>query len=56
MNVFALILMIIAAVLFLVGGGLTNAPGWYSSTRLGLFFLTIGLIVEFAAKSHTVHF
>ena len=56
MNVVALILLIVAAVLFLFGGGYRNAPGWYSSTNLGLFFLTVGLIVQFAAHSHSVTF
>jgi len=56
MNVIALILLIIAAVLFLVGGSYKNAPSWYSHTNLGLAFLTVGLIVQFAATSHSVTF
>ncbi len=56
MNIIALILLIIAAVLFLVGGSYRNPPGWYSNTNLGLAFLTVGLIVQFAATSHTVTF
>lgn len=56
MNIIALILFIIAAVLFLLGRGYRNAPGWYSDTNLGLFFLTVGFIVQLAAKSHSIHF
>lgn len=56
LNIVALILLIIAAVLFVFGRGYRGAPGWYSSVDLGLFFLTVGLIVQFAAKSHTVRF
>ena len=56
MNVVALILFIIATVVFLLGRGYRNAPGWYSSVDLGLAFLTVGLIVQFAAKSHSITF
>ena len=56
MNIIALILMIVAAVLFLVGGSYRNAPSWYSNTNLGLALLTVGLIVQFAATSHSVKF
>ena len=56
MNVVALILLIIAGVLFLAGGSYRNAPGWYSNTNLGLAFLTVGLIVQFAATSHSITF
>lgn len=56
MNIVALILLIVAAVLFVFGRGYRGAPGWYSSVDLGLFFLTVGLIVQFAAKSHNVRF
>ena len=56
MNIIALILLIVAAVLFLVGGSYKNAPGWYSNTNLGLALLTVGLIVQFAATSHSVTF
>jgi len=56
MNIIALILLIVAAVLFLVGGGHRSAPSWYSNTNLGLALLTVGLIVQFAATSHTVTF
>jgi len=56
MNIVALILMIVAAVLFLVGGSYRNAPSWYSNTNLGLALLTVGLIVQFAATSHAVKF
>ncbi len=56
MNIIALILLIVAAVLFLVGGSYRNPPAWYSNTNLGLAFLTVGFIVQFAATSHTVTF
>ena len=56
MNIIALILLIVAAVLFLVGGNFRNAPAWYSNTNLGLALLTVGLIVQFAATSHAVKF
>jgi hypothetical protein len=56
MNIIALILLIAAAVLFLVGGSYKTAPGWYSNTNLGLALLTVGLIVQFAATSHSVTF
>jgi hypothetical protein len=56
MNILALILLIVAAVLFLVGGSYRNAPGWYSNTNLGLAFLTVGLIVQFTATSRSVTF
>lgn len=56
MNIVALILLIIAAVIFVLGRGYRNAPGWYSSVDLGLAFLTVGLIVQFAAKTHSVRF
>jgi hypothetical protein len=57
MNIIALVLLIIAAVVFLLGGTYrNNAPGWYSSTNLGLVFLTVGLIIQFAAKSHSIVF
>ena len=56
MNIIALILMIVAAVLFLVGGSYRAAPSWYSNTNLGLALLTVGLIVQFAATSHAVKF
>jgi hypothetical protein len=56
MNVIALILFIVAAVLFLVGGNYRNAPGWYSGTNLGLAFLTVGFIVQFASSSHAITF
>jgi hypothetical protein len=42
--------------MFLVGGSYKNAPGWYSNTNLGLALLTVGLIVQFAATSHSVTF
>lgn len=56
MNVVALILFIVAAVLFVFGGHYPNAPGWYSATNLGLAFLTVGLIVQFASTSHSITF
>lgn len=56
LNIIALILLIIAAVLFIFGRGYRGAPGWYSHVDLGLFFLTVGLIVQFASKSHDVRF
>jgi len=55
MNIVAFILLIIAAVLFLVGGNYRNAPHWYS-TNLGLALLTVGLIVQFTATSRSVTF
>lgn len=56
LNIIALILLIIAAVLFVFGRGYRTGPGWYSSVDLGLAFLTVGLIFQFASKSHTVRF
>jgi hypothetical protein len=56
LNIVALILFIVAAVLFIFGRGYRGAPGWYSHVDLGLFFLTVAFIVQFAAKSHTVRF
>jgi hypothetical protein len=56
MNIIAFILLIIAAVLFLAGGNYRNAPRWYSNTNLGMALLTVGLIVQFAATSHSVTF
>jgi hypothetical protein len=56
MNIVAFILLIIAAVLFLVGGNYRNAPHWYSNTNLGLALLTVGLIVQFTATSRSVTF
>jgi hypothetical protein len=56
MNIIALILLIVAAVLFLVGGNYRNAPSWYSHLNLGLALLTVGLIVQFAATSHSITF
>lgn len=56
MNIIALILLIIAAVLFVFGRGYRTGPGWYSSVDLGLAFLVVGLIFQFASKSHTVRF
>ena len=65
MNVISLVLMIIAAVLFAIGAvgrrGTTaqDGGGWYTHATFvnaGLFFLTVGLILQFAAKSHTITF
>lgn len=58
MSILALILLIIATVLFVVGGNFTTAPHWFNSVNLGLAFLTVGLIVVFAssAKSHKITF
>jgi hypothetical protein len=56
MNVVALVLLIVAAVLFLVGGPYRTGPAWFNATNLGLTFLTFGLIVQLASKSHTVIF
>ncbi len=58
MNIIAFVLAVIAAVIFLfLPDGQANRPGWLgqrSGVALGLFFLTVALIVEFIAKSHTV--
>lgn len=59
MNVFAFILMLIAAIIFLfvpTGTVVQRGLGWWDSIRIGLFFLTVGLIVQFAAKAHTFTF
>ena len=61
MNVIALILWIVAAVLFLVGGAYEPAVaagrrGWYNHLGLGLALFVVGAIVQLAAKSHTVTF
>jgi hypothetical protein len=60
-NVIALILLIVATVLFLFGGAYRpsvrdGAYNWYSHTNLALAFLTVGLIVQFASTSHSVTF
>jgi hypothetical protein len=61
MNVIALILFIVAAVLFLFGGAYRPATReggfvWYSHTNIGLAVLTVGLIVQFASTSHSITF
>jgi hypothetical protein len=61
MNTVAFVLMVLAFAVFVLGRGYRSTdtrtvPGWYNSTDLGLALLTAGLIVEFAAKSHTFHF
>lgn len=58
MSVFAFILAIIAAVVFLfVGDAAINTRfAGRSAVALGLFFLTVALIVQFCARSHTVTF
>lgn len=57
MNVVAFVLAVIAAVIFLFVGD-TVALGTYrrGGVALGLFFLTVALIVQFITKSHTVTF
>jgi hypothetical protein len=60
-NVIALILFIIAAVLFVFGGAYRPATreggyAWYSHTNLALAILTVGFIVQFCATSHSVTF
>jgi hypothetical protein len=65
MNIVAFVLMLIAVVVFVLGrgyrgpgtatGAAGERSGWYNNTDLGLAFLTAGLIVEFAAKSHAFH-
>lgn len=54
MNPIAFILMLVAAVifLFLPNAITTNRFGGRTSVALGLFFLTVGLIVQFITKSH----
>lgn len=55
MNIFAFILMVVAAVVFLAGD-----PLWSryqrSAVSVGLAFLTIGFIVQFCTTSHTITF
>lgn len=56
MNVFALILFIVAAVIFfLLNDGVAGRYN-RSSVALGLGVLTVGFIVQFCAHSHTVTF
>jgi galactitol-specific phosphotransferase system IIC component len=55
MSIIALILLLIAAVLFLVPEA-TLTRAHRSSVNLGLFFLTVGLIVQFVTKSHPILF
>ena len=54
MNIIALILLIIAAVFFAVACTNRPVPSWLLSA--GLALLTIGLIVQFAAKTHSITF
>ena len=62
MNVIAFVLMLIAAVVFLLGGPYMgshpNRPARipFSSIDLGLALLTIGLIFQFASTDRTFHF
>jgi protein-S-isoprenylcysteine O-methyltransferase Ste14 len=53
-NVVAFILLIIAAVLFAVAAAYQPAPAWL--TNAGLCLLTVALLVQFAAKSHSISF
>ena len=53
MNIVALILLIIAAVLFIVD---VIAPGRYRATALGFAVLTAGLIFQYASTSHSITF
>lgn len=55
MNVFAFVAAVIAAVLFLFGGDVVG-PIRRSGTSLGLFFLTLALIIQFCATRHTITF
>jgi cytochrome c biogenesis factor len=54
-NVIAFVLLIVAAVVFLAGD-----PFWSrwrrGSVAVGLFFLTVGLVVQFCTQNHSVHF
>ncbi len=54
MNVIALILFIAAAVLFAVAGLVAPYSGRLVS--LGLAVLTVGFIVQFGAKTHSITF
>jgi hypothetical protein len=59
MNVFAFIAMVIAAIIFLfvpTATAVERGWKWWDSIRIGLFFLTVGLIIQFAAKEHTFTF
>jgi hypothetical protein len=51
MNVISFVILLVAATLFAVNAWLAK-----SIVALGLCLLTIGLIVEFAATSHTFTF
>jgi hypothetical protein len=54
MNVVSLILFILAAVLFTVAG--LVPPYFGRLVSLGLAVATVGFIVEFGARSQTIHF
>ena len=51
MNVIAFVLILIAAVLFGINAWLTK-----NIVASGLCLLAVGLIIEFAAKAHTISF
>jgi hypothetical protein len=53
MNLIAFILLLVAAILFVVAAVRTRP---WSIGYLGLAALAVGLIFEFAAKSQTIHF
>lgn len=56
MNIIAFILFLIAAVLFFVAERpVVNRYSW-ANVPLGLFFLTVGFIVQFCTSNHTVTF
>ena len=55
MNVIAMILLIIAAVLFfLTAFWRPSAPAWFAP--LGWTLLTVGLIVQYCATTHSITF
>lgn len=57
MNVIAFIAMLIAAIIFVfIPDGPVVRLGNRSGVCLGLFFLTVGLIFQFASKTHAFHF
>jgi hypothetical protein len=55
-NVIAFVLFIVAAVIFFLVSDTVSGRWGRSSVALGLGVLTVGFIVEFCAKTHSVTF
>lgn len=56
MNIFAFVLAVVAAVVFLLVGDVRVGTRVRSGVSLGLFFLTVALVVQFCARAHGVKF